>query len=312
MDKDMPPNVTVVALPCYNEAPTIGKVVADFQKALPGARIYVFDNLSTDDSAELARQAGATVVSVNRQGKGHVMRAIFNKLDADAIIVADADDTYFADEVSNLVDPVLSGEVDMVVGNRLQRADKGSMVPLHRIGNWLIVWSINRIFGTRFEDVLSGYRVFSRRFVETVPVLTTGFEIETEMSLQALEEELLIIEIPISYKSRPQGSVSKLNSFRDGSRILTTAGLLLIDHHPMRIFGWVSLACWMIVAVAGVLRIANYLSLNTLPEALLTGLMLLFSPIAVMFFGLGLTLNSTNTRIRELKQIIHRNMRTDV
>lgn len=313
MDKEKTSNVSVaVVLPCYNEAATIAKVIADFQKALPEARICVFDNLSTDDSADLARQAGAEVYNVRRHGKGHVMRAAFEIIDADAIVVADADDTYYADEVSTLLEPVLRGEADMVVGNRLERAAKGSMVTLHRIGNWLIVWSINRIFGTSFQDVLSGYRVFSRKFIETVPVLTTGFEIETEMSLQALEEELLIIELPVSYRSRPQGSVSKLNTFQDGFRILTTAGLLLLDHHPMRLFGWVSLACGSIVAVAGVLRIANYLSWTTLPEALLTGLMLLFAPVAVMFFGLGLTLNAINTRIRELKQIIHRNKKFDV
>ena len=200
----------VVAIPCYNEAITIEKVVADFKRALPGADVIVFDNNSSDGSGLLAQNAGARVHQVRNQGKGYVLQEIFEDISADAIVLVDGDDTYEAEDVHRLIRPVLFEGVDMVVGNRLQSATDENMRAHRHVGNRLIVWSINRMFGTRYQDILSGYRVFSRRFVERVPLLTPGFEIETEMTLQALEEGMVINELPISYRSRPADSQSKL------------------------------------------------------------------------------------------------------
>ncbi len=296
-----------VAIPCYNEAITIAKVVKDFRRGLPRAEIHVFDNNSTDGSGAQAAKAGAVVHRVRRQGKGHVMRAIFDTLDADALVVADGDDTYVAADALKLLEPVLKGEADMVVGNRLPSATRENMVTLHRVGNWLIVRAINRMFRTNYHDILSGYRAFSRKFVEEMALLTSGFEIETEMTLQALEQEFIVAEVPVSYRARPDGSFSKLRSFSDGYRIILTATILLRDHQPLRLFGYVSIVCFLIAGTAGVLRLLNYLGVTQLPEALLTGALLLFAPIGVMSFGIGLTLNTINSRFRQMRQIMKRN-----
>ncbi len=297
----------VVAIPCYNEAATIEKVIRDFRSVLQNAEICVFDNNSTDGSADLARSAGADVVRVPQQGKGQVMQAIFNTVVADALIVVDGDDTYFAADVPVLLEPILRGEADMMVGDRLQLSPDHAMRRLHQWGNRLIVASINRMFGTSFHDILSGFRVFSRRFVQEVPLLMSGFETETEMTLQALEEGLIVVEVPIQYQSRPEGSHSKLNTWRDGYRILLTAIILLRDHHPLRLFGIFSLVCWLIALIAFGLRLINYTGVELLPDALLSGLVILFTPLGVVVFGFGLVLNAINTRFRELRQIMQRN-----
>ena len=204
----------LLAIPCYNEAVTIVKVIEDFKAVLPDVEIHVFDNNSSDGSGELAAKAGASVHRVVQQGKGHVVRVILDKLHGDAVLMVDGDDTYFAEDALQLLAPVLNGEVDMVVGDRLPSADDISIVKLHQLGNRWIVRIINWMFGTRYKDVLSGYRVFSTRFLESVPVLTSGFEIETELTLQALAEGMSIIEIPVNYRARPDGSESKLHPWR--------------------------------------------------------------------------------------------------
>ncbi len=306
MTQDSPQRL-VVAIPCYNEAATIEKVIRDFRQVLPEAEIHVFDNNSTDGSGELARAADAIVHRVPQQGKGWVMRAIFDTLQADALIVVDGDDTYFAADAPQLLAPVLNGDADMVVGDRLRAVTDDSMLKLHQLGNRLIVGAINRMFGTNYHDILSGYRVFSRRFVEEVPLLMPGFETEMEMTLQALEEGLHIIELPVRYQSRPDGSESKLHAFRDGYRIMLTAAMVLRDHHPLRLFGGLGVVFWALALIAGVLRLANYAGSELLPNSLLSGLVLLFLPLGAIAFGFGLTLNAVNTRFRELRQIQRRN-----
>jgi glycosyltransferase involved in cell wall biosynthesis len=300
-----------VAIPCYNEAVTIGKVIKDFKEVLPGAAIHIFDNNSTDKSSDLAREAGAVVHQVRKQGKGNVIQAIFDTITADALIVVDGDDTYYPEEAHKLIGPVLRGEADMVVGNRLPNATGRSMRRLHQFGNRLIVWTINRMFKTQYLDILSGYRVFSRRFVRSIPLLSHGFETETELTLLALEREMEIVEIPVSYRNRPEGSKSKLRSFRDGRRILMTAAMLLRDHKPIRLFGIISLACFFISGAAAVLRVLNYLGITSFPNQVLTGTIIIMSPLAVMSFAIGLILNAINTRFRELNQIIIRNKMLD-
>ncbi len=296
-----------VAIPCYNEAITVEKVVNDFRAQLPDALIYVFDNNSMDDTAQIAQNAGAIVHKVRKQGKGNVLQAMFDIIVADAIVLVDGDDTYFAEDIHRLLAPVLEGDVDMVVGNRLPSASDETMRKHRHLGNKLIVSSINLMFGTRYRDILSGYRVFSRRFVKTVPLLTPGFETETEMTLQALEEGMIIEELPISYRSRPVDSHSKLNAVRDGYRIMMTAAILLRDHYPLRLFGLVSFALFIVVlALLGLLSLTNQnvLQMNTLPLIAGIALLLLLSALA---FALGLILNAVNTRFRQLKQILQRN-----
>lgn len=297
----------VVAIPCYNEALTIEKVVRDFRSVLQDAEIYVFDNNSTDGSADLARAAGAIVIRVPQQGKGHVMRTIFNTIVADALIVIDGDDTYFASDAHALLQPVLQGEVDMMVGDRLQVATDQDMLRLHQWGNRLIVACINGMFDTSYRDILSGYRIFSRRFVQEVPLLMSGFETETEITLQALEEGLVVVEAPIQYQSRPEGSYSKLNSWRDGYRIILTAVILLRDHHPLRLFGAVGVVSLLIALIAFCFRLANYIGWAIFSDALLSGFVILFAPLGLLLIGFGLVLNAINTRFRELRQIMKRN-----
>ena len=295
-----------VAIPCYNEAVTIAKVVKDFRFVLPLAAIHVFDNNSTDGSDILAVNAGAVVHRVRRQGKGNVMRAIFDTINADAVIVVDGDGTYCAEEAPTLLKPIFDAEADMVVGNRLRRTTNESLTRLHQFGNRLIVGSINRMFRTSYEDILSGYRAFSRRFIESVPLLTPGFETETELTLQALSHGMDVLEIPVSYLRRPSGSVSKLRTFYDGYRIMLTAIILLRDQYPLRVYGLGSLVCIIIAVAAFLLRSLSYLGVESFPVPLLTGLILLFLPLAVVTFSFGLLLNVINVRFRELIQIMRR------
>ncbi|MBT3392149.1 MAG: glycosyltransferase [Chloroflexi bacterium] len=297
MTKNQTLHIAVV-LPCYNEAITIQQVIADFRAQLPDAEIHVFDNNSSDDSAKLAAEAGAIVHSVRKQGKGYVIQKAFEIVVVDALVMADGDGTYFAEDVHKLLEPVLSGNVDMVVGDRLPTASDENMRWHRHLGNRLIVWSINFMFRTRYRDILSGYRVFSRRFVQNVPLLTPGFETETEMTLQALEEGMEIIEMPISYRSRPADSHSKLNAVRDGYRIMLTAAILLRDHNPLRVFGLLAFVLLLAALVLLALTLAGNLSL-----LIYSALLALLSASS---FGLGLVLNAVNTRFRQLKQIMQR------
>lgn len=295
----------VVAIPCYNEAVTIEKVIADFRNILPQAEVYVFNNNSKDNSAQLALKANAKVINVRKQGKGFVMQAIFERIVCDALIVVDGDDTYFAQEAPQLLEPILNGEADMVVGDRLKNANKESLVVLHQIGNRIIVDTINFVFKTRFEDVLSGYRVFSRRFVENVPLITPGFETETELTLQALEAGMEVVEIPISYRSRPTDSKSKLHPLKDGLRIMLTAAMLLRDHYPLRLYGAISIGCFLIAVMAALIKFLPQLNV-AIPQTFLVGLILLFAPIGAVSLGIGLTLSAINTRLKEMKQLMIR------
>jgi glycosyltransferase involved in cell wall biosynthesis len=231
-----------VAIPCFNEAPTIAKVVSDFRARLPEAEVVVFDNDSTDGSAEKAREAGARVVREKRRGKGHVMQTILETVDADACVIVDGDDTYYAEDVESLLAPLLEDRADLVVGDRLAQADSIALTDLHRFGNRVILGIINLVFRTSFRDVLSGYRALNRNFMRTVPLITGGFETETELTLQALEKGMVIREVPIRYRARPVGSHSKLNPFADGYRILITMAVLLRNHRPLYFFSLIALA----------------------------------------------------------------------
>lgn len=295
-----------IAIPCHNEAATIVKVVGDFRAAKPEASIYVFDNASTDASADLARKAGATVMAVRSLGKGHVLRAMLDELKEDVIVLVDGDDTYVADEVDQLTAPILAGEADMTVGERLSDVSDKNMKRMNQFGNRLIVGYINRLFGTQYRDILSGYRAFNRRFAESVPVLTSGFEVETEITLQALAEGLRIVEVPVHYRNRPQDSHSKLRPFADGYRIILTAAILLRDHRPLRLFGTIALLFWLVALAAGVMRIFSFFDPGALPDSILGGIVLLAVPTGMIALGIGLSLNAINTRFQEVKNFLRR------
>lgn len=229
-----------VLLPCYNEAITIEKVIKDFREQLPEADIWVYDNNSSDGSAELALKAGAFVRRVRQQGKGHVVRRMFQEVEADVYVMVDSDDTYPADEVQKLIAPILSGEADMVNGDRLsstymtENKRRG-----HNFGNTLVCTLIRVLWGQRVNDVMTGYRAFSRHFVKSCPVLAQGFEIETEMTLHTIDKRMSLVEVPIQYRDRPEGSVSKLNTVSDGIRVLKTIFNLFRFYRPELFFGLV-------------------------------------------------------------------------
>src|SRR5262245_42697235 len=231
-----------VAIPCHNEATTIAKVVSDFRRELPEAEGLVCDNGSTDGSGERAREAGARVIREKRRGKGFAMQTILEAVETEVCVIVDGDDTYLAEDVHRLLEPVAADRADMVVGDRLRQASSEALTDLHRFGNRAILAIINTVFRTSFQDVLSGYRILNRNLMRSVPLITGGFETETELTLQALEKGMVIEEIPVRYRPRPSGSYSKLSPFADGYRILITMAVLLRNHRPLYFFSLIALA----------------------------------------------------------------------
>lgn len=226
-----------VLLPCYNEAITIGKVVRDFKTALPEATVYVYDNNSTDETASIAAQAGAIVRKEPRQGKGNVIRAMFQNIDADVYIMADGDDTYPAEAAPEMVEKIAEG-YDMVIGDRLSSTYfQENKRPFHNFGNRLVRGAINTLFSAHVTDIMTGYRAFSFTFVKTYPVLSRGFEVETEMTIHSLNNNVKLYEMPIQYRDRPEGSVSKLDTVGDGIRVLSTIFRMIREYKPMPFFG---------------------------------------------------------------------------
>lgn len=238
---------TAVLIPCYNEAKTIGRVVADFKEKMPHADIYVYDNNSTDNTAELAEQAGAIVRYEHKQGKGNVVRTMFREVDADCYVMVDGDDTYPADFGPRLEQLVLSGKADMAVGDRLSSTYfTENKRPFHNFGNVLVRRMINYLFRAKLNDIMTGARAFSKDFVKSFPVISKGFEIETEMTIFALDNNFAIKEVPIAYQDRPQGSESKLNTYSDGLKVLKTIVNLFKDTKPLAFFSILSLILLLI------------------------------------------------------------------
>jgi len=231
-----------VLIPCYNEAQTIAKVVGDFRRALPEAIVYVYDNNSTDGTADIAKEAGAIVAREPRQGKGNVVRAMFRKIEADCYLLVDGDDTYPAEDARQLIDSVLHDGADMAIGDRLSSTyHKENKRRFHSRGNKSVRGIVNLLFKAGIKDILTGYRAFSRVFVKTFPVLSKGFEIEPEMTTHALDKQLTITQIPVRYRDRPAGSQSKLRTVRDGFRVISTIFALFKDYRPLAFFGLFSL-----------------------------------------------------------------------
>ena len=292
-----------VAIPCFNEEATVAKVIGDFKKALAGADVTVYDNNSTDRTAELARQAGARVVSVSSRGKGNVVKEIFESTEADVVVMADGDDTYEAEDAKLLIEPVLKGEADMVIGTRLH-SENSQFRKLHLFGNRILTVTLNMLFGTDYKDILSGYRAFSRRFMKDVPLIGTGFEIESEFMIQALENGMAVREVPIRFRKRPGNSKSKLSTFGDGYRIMLTIVSMLRDHRPLFLFSLLALANVVLgcsIWAVGFVNITKSYWFYMLKRA---GIYLVAASFAL--FLVGLILNTVNVRMREITSLLKR------
>ncbi len=291
-------------VPCFNEEAAIAKVVCDFRAALPAAVIYVYDNNSSDRTIAVARAAGAVVRRETRQGKGHVVRRMFADVDADIYILVDGDATYHAPSAPNMIAQLVSERLDMVVGRRIEQST-GSYRAGHRFGNKLLTGFLWAVFGRAFADILSGYRVFSRRFVKSFPVLSDGFEIETELTVHALELALPLAEVDTPYFARPEGSFSKLNTWRDGFRILATIGRLYRSERPLRFFTVIGIVLGLLsigLAVPIFITYFEYGIVPRLPTAVLsTGLMI----IAVLSISSGLVLDTVTRGRREMKLLAY-------
>jgi hypothetical protein len=293
-----------VLVPCFNEEAAVATVVADFRNALPSAGIYIYDNNSSDRTKAVAAEAGAEVRSERRQGKGHVVRRMFADIDADIYVLVDGDATYDAASAPRMIERLVADHLDMVVGLRVDQADAAYRRG-HRTGNWMLTRFLSSVFRQEFKDILSGYRVFSRRFVKTFPVLSDGFEIETELSVHALELALPVAEIETPYYARPQGSFSKLNTWRDGFRILGTIVKLYRSEKPLHFFTVIG-CCLALVSVGlAIPVIVTYLEqglVPRLPTAVLSmGLMIL----AVLSVSSGLVLDTVTRGRREMKLLAY-------
>ena len=252
---------TVVVIPCYNEEQTIGVVVKDFKRELPESEIYVMNNRSTDRSSEIAEEAGAIVMQVRRQGKGAVVREMFRKIDADIYVMIDGDDTYPAEAVHELIKPVADGTAEMVVGDRLSKGQYAAQNKrsFHNFGNHLVKKLVNFCFKSSLKDIMSGYRIFSKLFAKNVPILSDGFEVETEMTIRCLDRKIEIVEIPVNYRDRPAGSFSKLNTIRDGFRVLRTIFIILKDYRPLFFFGCISSILFVLGLITGLPVLLEFL-----------------------------------------------------
>ena len=292
---------TAVLIPCYNEEITIEKVIKDFKKELPDADIYVYDNNSKDKTAEIAKRNGAIVRHEYRQGKGNVVRSMFRDIEADIYVMVDGDDTYPAEEVHKLIKPVVDGEADMVIGDRLTNGtyQKENKRHFHEFGNNLVKKSINVAFKTDLRDIMTGYRVFNKVFVKNMPVMSPKFEIETEMSLHALDKKFIIEEIPIVYRDRPEGSVSKLNTVSDGMKVIKTIIKMFKDFKPRQFFWVIALIFVIIGLIVGIPVIVEFAKtgyITKVPSAILaTGIM----TIALIIGQCGVILDTVVKQNRE-------------
>lgn len=250
-----------VLIPCYNEAKTIEKVIKDYKKVLPKADIYVYDNNSTDDTAKIAESAGAIVKYEYRQGKGNVIRSMFRDIDADCYLMIDGDDTYPAENAKEMCKLVLDEKADMVIGDRLSSTYfQENKRPFHNFGNRIVRLLINKLFNNNIKDIMTGYRAFSYDFVKNFPVLSKGFEIETEMTIHAVDKNFKLIEIPVSYRDRPEGSESKLNTYSDGLKVLKTIATLFKEYKPMSFFGIISILLFVMATILFVPVFSDYLN----------------------------------------------------
>ncbi|MDT8716309.1 glycosyltransferase [Clostridium sp. 19966] len=276
-----------IIIPCYNEELTIKKVISDFRRELPDADIYVYDNNSKDNTYEIAKDSGAIVKKEFRQGKGNVVRSMFRDIDADCYVMVDGDDTYPAEFVHSLIEPIKNKEANMVIGDRLSNGTykNENKRAFHNMGNLMVRGLINKLFSSDIYDIMTGYRSFDKEFVKSMPVLSSGFEIETEISIHALDKKFIIKEIPIDYRDRPEGSVSKLNTFNDGIKVLKTVFTLFKDYKPLIFFTFWTIIFFILGLLAGTPVIIEFLEthfISKMPSAILAVGLIILSMLSLI------------------------------
>lgn len=296
-----------VLLPCYNEEGAIAKTVADFRAALPDAAIYVYDNNSTDRTAEVAREAGAIVRRETMQGKGHAVRRQFADIEADVYVMADGDDTYDASAAPAMIERLLADKLDMVAGKRIE-TDQAAYRRGHRFGNWLLTGLVRFFFASPFEDMLTGYRVMSRRFVKSVPFMARGFGIETELTIHIARMMSPVAEVDTNYKERPEGTVSKLRTYRDGWRILMTIAKLVRLERPLVFYGLITLALALlslVVAIPVFVEFARDAQVRSVPSAVLAASLMILASLSATA---GLVLDAVTKARWEVKRLHYLNL----
>lgn len=299
-----------VLIPCYNESKTIEKVVKDFREVLPDADIYVYDNNSSDGTDEIAKKAGAIVRYEYRQGKGNVIRSMFRDIDADCYLMIDGDDTYPAIHAKEMCELILNKKADMVIGDRLSSTYfTENKRPFHNFGNRIVRWLINKLFNNNVKDIMTGYRAFSYEFVKGFPVLSKGFEIETEMTIHAVDKNFNLVEIPVSYQDRPEGSVSKLNTYTDGFKVLKTIAILFKEYKPAWFFNILAFMCIIVSLVLGIPVFIEYFKTGLVlrfPSLIVAGV---FLNIALLLWISGIILQVIVKKHKQLYEILLNQMR---
>ena len=295
-----------VVIPCYNEAITIGKVVRDFRTILPSAAIYVFDNDSTDHTAQAAQEAGAIVIREKRRGKGRVVQSILKKIAAEYYVMVDGDDTYPAEYAGPLLDEVIKDRADMAVGNRLVTHEGTAFRPFHVLGNNLVRGLVNKLFGTSLRDIMSGYRVFSEEVGQGITILAEGFEVETEMTLQCLNKGFVIREVDIPYRARREGSHSKLRTFSDGYRVVKAIFIIFRDYRPLLFFGSLAGLLFLTGVASGSVVVVEFIHTRFITHVPLAILAVGCVVSSLLLFGVGLILDSIKNRLNELYSYVQR------
>lgn len=298
-------NKIAVLIPCFNEAKTIEKVVNDYKKALPEADIYVYDNNSTDSTATIAERAGAIVRYEPRQGKGNVIRQMFRDINADCYLITDGDDTYSAENAKEMCSYILDGKADMVIGDRLSSTYfKENKRRFHNFGNKIVRLLINKLFNNNIKDIMTGYRAFSKQFVKSFPVLSKGFEIETEMTIHAVDKNFKLVEIPIGYKDRPEGSISKLNTYKDGLKVMKTIATLFREYKPFLFFAVFSVILLIVSLLFMIPVFIEYFKTGLVPKipTLIFSLMLMV--IAILLWVCGIILDVIIKKHKQLYEIL--------
>jgi len=294
-----------ILIPCYNESSTIAKVVENYKNALPEAEIFVYDNNSTDGTDEIARKAGATVRYEYRQGKGNVIRSMFRDIEADCYLMIDGDDTYPAENAREMCNFILEKRADMVIGDRLSSTYfQENKRPFHNFGNKLVRKLINKLFSNNIRDIMTGYRTFSRKFVKNFPVMSRGFEIETEMTIHALDKNFLIKEIPIAYQDRPEGSVSKLNTYSDGYKVLRTIVSLFRDYKPLLFFSSCTAVVLLISLILFIPILIDYSHTGLVPRFPTLFISCTMMVIALLLWICGLILDVVVRKNKQLYELL--------
>ena len=294
----------IVIIPCYNEEITIAKVIGDFMTELPDAQICVVDNNSTDRSLERAAAAGAIIKKECRQGKGYVLQSVLSESLADLYVVVDGDDTYNAADVHKMIDPIVRGEADITVAVRLDDYQAKSFRSMHFFGNRLITFAVNSVFGSKLKDVLSGFRVFNKRFAKSIPIASGGFEVETEMTLQGLRHGFVFKEIKSFYKERPEGSKSKLSTYKDGMKIFLIIISIFMNYNPLKFFGIISGLLLLLSIATGSVVVYEYIKYSYIyrvPTAILSVGAMLMSALG---FILGILLDSIGKKTKDLEYLV--------